>query len=232
MRENDASGVMTMEAVGTLYYFGDPMCSWCWGFKQVLEQVEREYPELRRVTVMGGLRRGEAETMGEDLVTLIRGAWHRIQDATGQPFDHAFWVRHRPLATTVPACRAVVAARTLDAAREWPYMVSMFQAYFTRALDPSRRETHLALAEETGFDPGAFAAALDSKAVEAALQKDLDWTESMGIRGFPSLVLNLRGKYFLISPGCQPIEALRKAINAVYQAHGIDFVRPESGLYS
>jgi len=28
------------------------------------------------------------------------------------------------------------------------------------------------------------------------------------------------------------VESLRKAINAVYQAHGIDFVRPESGLYS
>jgi hypothetical protein len=54
----------------------------------------------------------------------------------------------------------------------------------------------------------------------------------MGIRGFPTLVLHLRGKYFLISPGCQPIEALRKAINAVYQAHGIAFTRPESGLYS
>ncbi|MCH7478788.1 MAG: DsbA family protein, partial [SAR324 cluster bacterium] len=30
-----------MEKIGTLYYFGDPMCSWCWGFKPVLEQVDR-----------------------------------------------------------------------------------------------------------------------------------------------------------------------------------------------
>ena len=47
------------EPVGTLYYFGDPMCSWCWGFRPVLEQVDLEYPELKRVTVMGGLRGGE-----------------------------------------------------------------------------------------------------------------------------------------------------------------------------
>jgi putative protein-disulfide isomerase len=226
------SGTSENERVGTLYYFGDPMCSWCWGFKPTLEQVEREYPELRRVTVMGGLRRGDGVAMDEDLVSLIRGAWRRIEEATGQPFDHAFWELHRPLATTVPACRAVVAARTLDPAREWPYMVGMFRAYFTGLRDPSRRETHLAVAGEAGLDPAAFAAALDSPAVAAALRQDLDWTEAMGIRGFPTLVLHLRGKYFLISPGCQPIEALRKSINAVYEAHGIGFTRPESGLYS
>jgi putative protein-disulfide isomerase len=218
--------------VGTLYYFGDPMCSWCWGFKPTLEQVEREYPELHRVTVMGGLRRGEEEPMQEPLVELIRGAWRRIEEATGQPFDHAFWDRHRPLQTTVPACKAVVAARTLDPAREWPYMVGMFQSYFTKLRDPSRRETHVAVAEETGFDPRAFEAALDSEPVQQSLQKDLDWAETLGIRGFPSLVLSVKDKYFLIAPGCQPIEALRKSINAVYEAHGIGFTRPESGLYS
>ena len=220
------------EPIGTLYYFGDPMCSWCWGFKPTLEQVEQEYPELRRVTVLGGLRQGEPMPMPDELIALIRQAWQRIEAATGQPFDHEFWDKHRPLATTVPACRAVVTARLLDPAREWSFMVAMFNAYFTRALDPSRRETQLSVAEEQGFDRAEFAAALDSDRVEVALRGDLKLTESMGIRGFPSLVLNLGGKFFLISPGCQPIDVLRKSINTVYEAQGIQFTRPESGLYS
>jgi putative protein-disulfide isomerase len=218
--------------IGTLYYFGDPMCSWCWGFKPTLEQVEQEYPELRRITVMGGLRQGEPVPMADDLIALVRQAWQRIETATGQPFDHEFWDKHRPLATTVPACRAVVTARLLDPKREWRFMVAMFNAYFTRALDPSRRETQLSVAEEQGFDRAEFGAALDSDRVEEALRGDLKLTESMGIRGFPSLVLNLGGKFFLISPGCQPIEVLRKSINTVYEAQGIQFTRPESGLYS
>ena len=48
----------TVEQVGILRYFGDTMCSWCWGFNPVLEQVEQGYPELKRITVMGGLRGG------------------------------------------------------------------------------------------------------------------------------------------------------------------------------
>ncbi|HUJ74784.1 MAG TPA: hypothetical protein VL359_07990, partial [bacterium] len=76
------------EPVGTLYYFGDPMCSWCWGFRPVLEQVDREYPELRRVTVLGGLRGGSAGPMSDELARMIQGAWRRIEETTGQPFDH------------------------------------------------------------------------------------------------------------------------------------------------
>lgn len=218
--------------IGTLYYFGDPMCSWCWGFKPVLEQVDREYPELKRVTVMGGLRGGEEVPMGDDLAEMIRNAWFRIEQSTGQQFNHDLWREHRPLATTWPACRAVLAARLLDPKMEWPYMVGMFHAYFSRALDPSRKETHLEVAKEQGFEPEAFAAMLESGEVERALQQDLLTTQRFGITGFPSAVLSVGDGNYLISPGYQPVEGIRKAINAVYQKVGIEFTRPESGIYS
>ena len=221
-----------MEPVGTLFYFGDPMCSWCWGFRPILEQVEREYPELRRVTVMGGLRRGEEIAMDDTLVELIRGAWVRIEEATGQPFDHEFWNLHRPLSTTVPACRAVLAARIMAPEREWDYMVGMFKAYFTQLRDPSRRETHLQVAGEVGLEPARFEAMLSSPEVNAALAKDLELGDSLGVRGYPTLVLQIGEKFHLVSPGYQPIEGLRRAINNIYESQGIEFTRPESGLYS
>jgi putative protein-disulfide isomerase len=218
--------------IGTLRYFGDPMCSWCWGFKPVLEQVDREYPELRRVTVMGGLRGESDQPMSDDLARLVQSAWLRIEQATGQSFNHELWRKHRPLASTLPACRAVLAARLLDADREWPFMVGMFQAYFTRALDPTRRETYLDVAGRQGLDVTAFEAQLDSADVEHALQQDLQLTRRFGITGFPSVVLSLGNDHYLVSPGYQPIEGMRRAINAAYEEAGVEFQRPESGLYS
>ena len=229
----DKAYVLTeTEPVGTLYYFGDPMCSWCWGFKPVLERIDREYPELRRVTVMGGLRPGEPVPMGDDLASMIQNAWQRIEETTGQPFNHEFWRQHRPLATTWPACRAVLAARELNPARQWPFMVGMFEAYFTRMLDPTKRETHLSVAQDQGFHPDAFAAMLDSPRIDEALQRDLEITQSYGVTGFPTVVLSVGKENYLIAPGYQPIEVLRRAINAVYKATGVDFQRPENGLYS
>lgn len=220
------------ETIGTLYYFGDPMCSWCWGFRPVLEQVDSEYPELKRVTVMGGLRGGEEIPMSDDLAAMIRNAWFRIEQSTGQDFNHDLWKLHRPLATTWPACRAVLAARLLDPQSEWPFMVGMFGAYFKRALDPSRRETHLTVAEELGFDREVFAGMLESDQVERTLQTDLRTTQRFGVTGFPSVVLAIEGNNYLISPGYQTVEGMRKAINAVYRKAEIEFIRPESGIYS
>ena len=221
-----------LESVGTLYYFGDPMCSWCWGFKPVLEQVDIEYPELKRVTVMGGLRGGEELPMDDGLAEMIRNGWVRIEQSTGQAFNHDLWKQHRPLATTWPACRAVLSARNLNPAAEWGYMVGMFKAYFTRALDPSDKETHLLIAGEQGFDRDEFGSMLESEEVEEALQKDLRTTMRFGITGFPSVVLRIQDSNYLISPGYQPMEGMRKAINTVYEKAGIEFLRPESGIYS
>ncbi|MBI4083232.1 MAG: DsbA family protein [Candidatus Lambdaproteobacteria bacterium] len=220
------------DKIGTVYYFGDPMCSWCWGLKPVLEQVDREYPELRRVTVMGGLRAEPPQPMSDEQAARIQHAWLRIERSTGQAFNHELWRRCRPLATTLPACRAVVTARLIDTTREWPYMVGMFKAYFTEARDPSRRETHLDVAAANGFDRDQFAAAMESPASEEALRNDLLTTQRYGITGFPSVVLELNGQNYLISPGYQPIDGIRRAINSVYQAAGVDFTRPENGLYS
>jgi putative protein-disulfide isomerase len=222
----------TPKPIGTLRYFGDPMCSWCWGFKPVLEQVDREYPELRRVTVMGGLRGESDQPMSDELAKLVQAAWLRIEQTTGQPFNHALWRKHRPLATTLPACRAVLAARLLDAQREWPFMVGMFQAYFTRAMDPTRRETHLDVAAREGLDVESYGAKLDSPEVEHALQRDLLLTRRFGITGFPTVVLSLGKDHYLVSPGYQSIEGMRRAINAAYEEAGVEFQRPESGLYS
>ncbi len=222
---------ITNEPVGILRYFGDPMCSWCWGFKPVLEQVDREYPELRRVTVMGGLRGDTEEPMSDELMNLVRGAWLRIEEATGQPFNHDLWRRHRPLATTLPACRAVLAARLLAPEKEWPFMVGMFEAYFTRAMDPTRRETYLDVARSVGLEEERYERELESPAVEEALRKDLQTTRAFGITGFPTVVLTVKESHYLVSPGYQPIEGMRRAINAAYQDSGVDFTRPESGLY-
>ena len=222
----------TIEPVGTLRYFGDPMCSWCWGFKPVLEQVDREYPELKRITVMGGLRGESEQPMSDELMAMVRGAWMRIEEATGQPFNHDLWREHRPLATTLPACRAVLTARSMAPEKEWAFMVGMFNAYFTRALDPTRRETYLDVAGSVDLELETFERQLDSEQVEKLLQQDLQTTRSFGVTGFPSVVLSIRDSNYLVSPGYQPIEGMRRAINAAYEDSDVEFTRPESGLYA
>ena len=45
-----------------LWYFADPMCSWCWGFAPVISAIEETYKNRLKVElVLGGLRPGTTE---------------------------------------------------------------------------------------------------------------------------------------------------------------------------
>jgi putative protein-disulfide isomerase len=73
-----------------LIYIADPMCSWCWGFSPVISAIaERFGDELPIQIIMGGLRAGNTKPMTEKDRAYIRGAWQRVHQASGQPFDFA-----------------------------------------------------------------------------------------------------------------------------------------------
>lgn len=37
-----------------IIYIGDPMCSWCWGFSPVLDQIRETYGAMAPVRVIVG----------------------------------------------------------------------------------------------------------------------------------------------------------------------------------
>jgi len=51
----------------TLFYFADPMCSWCWGFSPVMETIVRAFPDLPMSLIINGLRTGNTQAMTPEL---------------------------------------------------------------------------------------------------------------------------------------------------------------------
>jgi len=45
-----------------LWYFADPMCSWCWGFSPAISVIKASYSDRLKIALMlGGLRPGTTE---------------------------------------------------------------------------------------------------------------------------------------------------------------------------
>ena len=68
------------KATRVLYYVHDPMCSWCWGFRPVWQEVQQALNgkiEIRYL--LGGLAPDNLEPMSEDMQINIRSNWQRIQ---------------------------------------------------------------------------------------------------------------------------------------------------------
>ena len=200
-----------------LIYVLDPMCSWCWAFRPQLQQFLDAHPELEVELVLGGLAPDSDEPMPLAQRQQIEQIWHRIAEQTGAEFNYSFWQNNTPRRSTYPACRAVIAAEKL-AGKANEMVAAIQQAYYQRAMNPSDASTLIQLAVELGIGEADFAAALMSDAVDQRFQQDLARAGSMGISGFPALVLELDGAHHALALGytqCAKIEQRLKQLTGV-----------------
>ncbi len=179
--------------MSTLYFYHDPMCSWCWGYRPVSDQILSRLPEgIEVVKVVGGLAPDSDEPMPQHLREGLPKAWQKIHNLLGTEFNFEFWAKCKPRRSTYPACRAVLAAGEQD---RYDEMIDAIQrAYYLRALNPSDLETLELLAEELVLDIDQFAADIRSAEIEEALQRQVDFARQSPIDGFPSLAMDMGDK--------------------------------------
>ena len=103
----------------TLFYVHDPMCSWCWGFRPVWQQLKTQFTDtLDIVYVVGGLAPDSDQPMPMTMQDNLSNTWRHIQQhIPGIEFNYEFWnptSNSMPRRSTYPSCRAVLAAKVQD----------------------------------------------------------------------------------------------------------------------
>lgn len=172
----------------TLYYIHDPMCSWCWGYRPVQMQiVQALQSQLNIVDLLGGLASDSDEPMPQAMRENIEQHWHKVNALLGTQFNHDFWLKNTPYRSTYPACRAVLAARKQNC---HDMLLTIQQAYYLRALNPSEDDTLLQLADELSLDFDQFQSDFYSEAINNELMQEIAQARSLGIKSYPSWVLS------------------------------------------
>jgi len=206
-----------MSSDRTLVYIADPMCSWCWGFAPVIDELVTEFADrLSLRMVAGGLRPYTKEAMDDEMREEILHHWQSVHEMTGQPFtfDDAFPAGF--LYDTEPACRAVVTARKLAGDQTALRLLrSLHEGFYVKQRDVTQPEVLAELAGSLdGLDGDVFAGQLDTDAARDRTLDDFRFSYSLGVRGFPTVVLEHKERYGLLSSGYQPIERLKPGIEA------------------
>ncbi len=183
-----------------LYYIHDPMCSWCWGFRPVWQQVQQtltaSFNKNEIVTainiqyVIGGLAADTDQIMPAEMQLNIQKTWKIIQsEIPGTAFNFEFWTKNQPRRSTYPACRALIACRMQQASLEQDMLLAIQKAYYLQAKNPSDDAILLALAAEVGLDVAQFKRDFFSINCQQLLQQELSLSRRLDVSGFPSLVL-------------------------------------------
>ncbi|MDD2090869.1 DsbA family protein [Pseudomonas guariconensis] len=193
-----------------LLYVMDPMCSWCWGFAPVAEALIAQAREAGVPTrlVLGGLRSGSS-ALDASTRRYILEHWQAVAEATGQAFRFEGAMPDGFVYDTEPACRALVAARELDAERVWPLLGLIQRAFYEQGVDVTRAPQLVELAEQAGFDRGHFAETFSRADTRAATAADFSWVQDLGIAGFPTLLAERNGQLALLTNGYQPLDRLQ-----------------------
>jgi len=197
-------------------YFADPMCSWCWGFAPVIEQLNAAYGEALPIRlVMGGLRPGTDQVMHQAAKQSTRTHWEHVREASGQPFDFEFFDRQDFIYDTDPAARATVLVRRERPDQALAFLARAQQAFYAENRDVTTPQVLADLAAEFGFDRQDFTERLASEDLKHETWRDYATSQRAGVKGFPTLIAgpNTDGTFGLVTSGFQPADQILPMID-------------------
>lgn len=190
------------------------MCSWCWGFTPVIERVREAYrAHLKIALVLGGLR-SDALPQTPAQRDEILHHWREVNERSGQPFRFENAMPQGFVYDTEPPSRAVIAAGSLDAALTFPMYKAIQAAFYAGGRDVTQAGALAEIADDLGLDRTRFVQAFESETARAQTQAHFQQARQLGVRGFPTLILQHSDKLHLVTHGWQPLERIRAILDA------------------
>jgi putative protein-disulfide isomerase len=198
-----------------LWYFADPMCSWCWGFSPVIGSIKEAYADQLKVALLlGGLRPGTTEPMTAASREEILHHWHEVHRRTGQPFTFDGAMPAGFVYDTEPPSRAVVTVAEINPEETYPYLKSVQAAFYAHGQDVTQPQTLATLAEAHHIAAPQFLERFHSNDVKAKTRMHFKQTQQAGVRGFPTVLLQDTAGITLLTHGYRAFEELRPEIEA------------------
>lgn len=204
-----ATSALRQQRRATLHYVGDPMCSWCWGLSAELKQIALHCQQqgIGLSVTMGGLRAGGGDVWDDAFKGFLRREWRHIAAVTGQPFGYGLLEEPHFDYDTEPACRAVAVAQLLLANKgeDQPSALAFFTAvqrkFYVAGSDPKAIDFYRSVCADAGIAFDDFRVLFESDAGKQAVQAHFDQCRAMGVRAFPTLLVERDGERFAVASG-------------------------------
>lgn len=213
---NDAKGSRTGSdpPVRVMWYFADPMCSWCWGFAPVMRDIKQNYAgQFAVVLILGGLRPFTRDPIESRQREEILHHWRNVHELTGQEFNFTAAMPEGFVYDTEPASRAVLTVGVLKPADVLAFFETLQRAFYVEQRDITRSTVLGELAAEYDIDRDQFMAYFAGDEARNNVKQHFARTRQAGIRGFPTVLLQNAESFSLLTSGYRGYEELTPAID-------------------
>ena len=192
----------------------DPMCSWCWGFAPVIEEIRKTFSERYHISLVVGGLRTKGEMVWDDASTAyLKQHWQEVAARTGQPFDETLFFKKEFEYDTYPACKAVVTVRELlgeDAA--FAYLHTIQHAFYAQGIDITKPRLLYGYYEQLFGNSSKFAFMYGTERMETLMHHDFAKARSMGANAFPSIVIVDEDGHMVCQKGYRSFEEINRIL--------------------
>ncbi|MEQ9378407.1 MAG: DsbA family protein [Imperialibacter sp.] len=203
----------------TIIYIFDPLCGWCYGFSgTIVDLFNKRKDEFNFEVVAGGMVTGTRIAPFSTMHGYISGAYKRVEEMTGAKFGESYLNDLLPSDTQMnsePPSRALVTFRSFLPDQVVPFAHALQKKQYLEGRDFADNKVYEELATEFGLDPKAFIEKFESEEMKYRTTQDFQWSNSAGVKGFPTVVLKNDQGYYLVSNGFRPLEEVEKVIETI-----------------
>jgi len=196
-----------------LVYFASPMCSWCWGFSPVIQQIKDKFiAQFEFRLVLAPFRVNTVEVMDVALRNYVLAQWHKVELATTQPFDFTFDVGTEFVYDTMPACRAIKALASQQAKHELNFLSAIQAAFYTQNLNVTSEQVLTELAATFKVDVELFIEDFHANEINNLLDRDFSICQQLGVNSYPMLMGIKEDEVSILANGFSPYRELEKKV--------------------
>lgn len=198
-----------------LTYYFDPLCGWCYGFSSVMQAFEEKYgAECDIEIVPGGMLAGERAVRMRELSDFLTQAYPSVEQLAGvkfgKPFTEGTLKDSTVLFTSDPASLALAAFSDFVPGARLQYAALIHKAIYERGVHPSDTGAFAALAGIFAIDSAAMRGKMREPHVVARMQQGYRSALNAGLNGFPTVVLEHKGRKQFIAEGYTPFSILEQ----------------------
>jgi putative protein-disulfide isomerase len=203
----------------TLYYVTDPICSHCWALEPVLRRFEEEYGHYFQMhTVMGGLLEswdGFADVAnGIGSPSDVAGHWREVGEHSRMPIDGSLWLTN-PVHSSYPPSRVFKVIQQKDEQLARTFLRRAREAVFAFNENIGDEQVLIKIVNQIGLDGETIVKEAELPAGQQLLTQDFSLARSLGVRGFPTIIMVNEENKGVKIVGARPLDYYLKGLEQV-----------------
>lgn len=202
-----------------LYYVTDPICSHCWALEPVLGRFKKQYGHYFNFhTVMGGLLEkwdGFADVSnGIGSPADVAGHWREVGEYSRMPVDGTVWLEN-PIRSSYPPSRVFKVIQKQNEQLANVFLRRVREAAFPFNQNIADDQVLIEVVNQLGLDGESVVREAGQEYSQQLLNEDFALARSLGVRGFPTIIIINKENKGVKIVGSRPLEYYVKGLEQI-----------------